>query len=84
VTEPILYVKRGCPYCGAAINYLNQRQITYREVDVVGNGKAMQELKNVSGQIRTPTMVWDGEVLADFGVEELEAFLTKRGIQAGK
>jgi glutaredoxin len=66
------------------LNYLNERKIAYREVDVVGNAKAMQELKDVSGQTRTPTLVWNGEVLADFGVEDLEGFLAKRGNQATK
>jgi len=76
--DPILYVKRGCPYCAAAIRYLDQHGIAFDKVDVLGNDEALQELEKVSGQDSTPTLVWDGQVLADFDVEELQEFLDKR------
>lgn len=72
---PILYVKSGCPYCKAAIDYLDQRNIGYDKVDVRGDDAKMQKLQELSGQTKTPTMDWDGEVLADFGTDELEEFL---------
>lgn len=75
---PILYVKRGCPYCKSAKNYLNQHQISYREVEVRSDPAAMKKLEEVSGQSKTPTLAWDGEVLANFGTDELETFLAKR------
>ena len=33
----------------------------------------------VSGQTKTPTLVWNGEVLANFGSDELADFLAARG-----
>ena len=45
-----------------------------------GNREAMQEMIDLSGQSKAPTMDWDGEVLADFGVDELIPFLKKKGI----
>jgi glutaredoxin 3 len=71
VIEPTLYVKTGCPYCAAAMNYLDEHHIRYRKIDVVRNQNAADELEKVSGQDSTPTLVWDGAVLADFGVEQL-------------
>lgn len=71
----ILYVKRGCPYCKAATNYLDQHQIPYQPVDVRGDPAELQKLQELSGQSKTPTLVWNGEVLADFGIEELVAFV---------
>lgn len=35
----------------------------------------MEKLKEVSGQTKTPTLVWNGDVLADFGTEELKTFV---------
>lgn len=72
---PILYVKTGCPYCKAAKDYLDQRSIGYDEVDVRGSDEGMKKLQDLSGQTKTPTLDWDGEVLVDFGTEELEGFL---------
>ena len=71
----ILYVKRGCPYCETAKDDLRRHHVAYREIEVLSNPAGMKKLEEVSGQSKTPTLVWDGEVLANFGTEELEAFL---------
>jgi hypothetical protein len=34
----------------------------------------------LSGQTKAPTMDWAGEVLADFGADELDAFLRERNV----
>jgi len=73
---PTLYVKRGCPYCKAATNYLDQHKIAYEAVEVRGDPGQMQELQELSGQTKTPTLVWNGDVLADFGTEELASFVS--------
>lgn len=75
MATPTLYVKRGCSYCKAATNYLDQHQIPYEAVEVRGDPAQMQKLREVSGQTKTPTLVWDGDVLADFGTGELEPFV---------
>lgn len=72
---PILYVKNGCPYCRAATEFLDERGIAYEAVDVRGSDQKMKKLQELSGQTKTPTLDWNGEVLADFGTEELEEFL---------
>ena len=76
--KPILYVKTGCPYCKAAMDYLDGNKIAYEKVEVRGSDSGMKKLQELSGQTKTPTMDWNGEVLADFGVEELEDFLRER------
>ncbi|MBA2586339.1 MAG: glutaredoxin family protein [Chthoniobacterales bacterium] len=75
VNKPTLYVKTGCPYCKVAMDYLDEHQVAYETVDVRGDDALIQKLQEVSGQTRTPTMVWDGAVLPNFGVDELEKFL---------
>lgn len=80
MNPPILYVKRGCPHCKLATDYLDRRKIEYTKVDVRGDATLMRKLKNLSGQTKTPTLDWDGSVLADFGIEELEKFLQNRGM----
>ena len=61
------------------MDYLDRRKIEYTQVDVRGDAALMQKLKDLSGQTRTPTLDWDGSVLADFGIEQLETFLQKLG-----
>lgn len=77
---PILYLKTGCPWCDEVVDYLARRKITVRKVVVSGNPTAMREMVELSGQSKAPTMDWHGEVLADFGVDELIPFLKRFGI----
>lgn len=77
---PILYIKTGCPWCAEVTAYLAQHNIPVETVIVSGNREAMQEMVDLSGQSKAPTMDWHGEVLADFGVDELVPFLKQRGI----
>ena len=77
---PILYLKTGCPWCDEVVDYLARRKITVRKVVVSGNPAAMREMVELSGQSKAPTLDWHGELLADFGVDELIPFLKRLGI----
>ena len=77
---PILYIKPGCPWCDDVIDYLNRKRIEVQTVIVSGNREAMLEMVELSGQAKAPTMDWHGEVLADFGEDELMPFLKQRGL----
>lgn len=77
---PILYVKAGCSWCEEVLEFLDSRRIGYRKVMVSGDAEAMQAMIDLSGQSKAPTMDWHGEVLADFGVDELVPFLKERGV----
>jgi glutaredoxin 3 len=78
---PILYIKTGCPWCVEVTDYLDRKNIEV-ETKVVSNDRsAMQEMVDLSGQSKAPTLDWHGKVLADFGVDELIPFLKKHGSQ---
>lgn len=62
------------------MDYLDEHQISYDQIDVRGDEEKTKELKDLSGQGRTPTLVWDGKILADFGVRDLEKFLAQQGV----
>ena len=72
---PVLYVKAGCPWCVDATAFLDKKGVDYREVDVLRNPQAMDEMVRLSGQTKAPTLKWADAVLADFGVDELEPFV---------
>jgi len=77
---PVLYIKPGCPWCDDVVAWLDQRKIEVETLVVSGNREAMAEMVALSGQSKAPTLDWHGDVLADFGVEELVPFLKKRGV----
>ena len=78
---PILYVKAGCPWCDEAIAFLDGNGVSYRLKEVRGDAAAYAEMEKVSGQTKAPTLDWRGDVLADFGVDELVPFLRKKNVK---
>ncbi|PIQ91472.1 MAG: NrdH-redoxin [Parcubacteria group bacterium CG11_big_fil_rev_8_21_14_0_20_39_22] len=75
-----IYTKRGCPWCDGARTFLKESKVEFKEKEVLGNSKYFDELREVSGQDKAPTMVIDGEVLADTDADEIEASLRQKGI----
>lgn len=78
---PILYTKAGCPWCAEAVEFLDEHGIGYRLKDVTADSAAFTELQTKSRQTKTPTLDWNGNVLADFGTDELIPFLRDRGVK---
>ena len=72
-----LFVKPFCGWCHEAKDWLEERGLAYEELDVVSDRAAFQEMKELSGQTRAPVIEVDGEVLADFDTDQLEAFWKK-------
>jgi glutaredoxin 3 len=63
-----------------AEEYLDSHGYKYKRVDVRRHPVAMEELRALSGQISTPTLVVEDLILPDFGPEELEDFLKEHNI----
>ena len=72
-----LFIKPYCPWCHKAIAWLDANQIRYETLDVITDAEAFAEMREISGQTLAPVIDVDGEVLADFGPEELAAFWEK-------
>lgn len=72
-----LFVKPFCGWCHEAKDWLEERGLAFEELDVVSDRAAYQEMKEISGQTRAPVIEVDGEVLADFDTDQLEAFWKK-------
>ena len=69
-----LFIKPYCGWCHKAIRWLDARGIDYETVDVIADAAAFDEMIRLSGQDLAPVIDVDGEILADFGPEELAAF----------
>jgi glutaredoxin 3 len=71
-----LYVKKWCPWCVEAEQWLRARGICYECLDVERDSVARMRMREISGQSLTPTLEMpDGDVLADFDTGQLERFL---------
>lgn len=69
-----LFIKPYCGWCHKAIRWLDERGIEYEEVDVIADETAFDEMIRLSGQELAPVIDVDGEILADFGPEQLASF----------
>ena len=72
-----LFVKPYCGWCDKAIRWLDDRKVTYETVDVMADEIAYDEMIRLSGQELAPVIEVEGEVLADFGPEQLPGFFSR-------
>jgi glutaredoxin 3 len=72
-----LFIKPYCPWCDEAVDWLDERGISYETFDVIADPKAMAEMVSLSDQTLAPVIDVDGEILADFGPDELAKFWEK-------
>ena len=69
-----LFIKPYCGWCDEAQEWLDARGIQYEKLDVISDSAARRDMLNLSGQTLAPVIEVDGEILADFGADELEAW----------
>lgn len=78
---PILFTKTGCPYCAEAVAFLDRNGVGYRLKNVSLDAAARAEMEQKSGQTKAPTLDWNGQILADFGLDELIPFLRSKNVK---
>ncbi len=69
-----LFIKPYCGWCHKATRWLDQRGVGYETIDVMADEAAYDEMIRLSGQELAPVIDVDGEVLADFGPDQLAEF----------
>jgi len=74
-----LFIKPYCGWCHEAMDWLDERGLAYQKLDVTADAAARKEMAALSGQTLAPVIEVDGEILADFGVDELEEWWKKHG-----
>ena len=72
-----LFIKPYCGWCHKAIRWLEARGLEYELIDVMASDSAWDEMIRLSDQDLAPVIEVDGQVLADFGPDELEEFWEK-------
>jgi monothiol glutaredoxin len=76
-----LFIKPGCPWCDDALEWFASRGIAHETLDVTRDAEARAEMFELTGQTRAPSVDVDGEILADFGNDELEAWWRENGFE---
>jgi glutaredoxin len=76
-----LYKKNGCPWAAAVVGFLKALDIPFATKDVSANPEFAAELRAKSGQVKSPTLEIDGNILADASVEDVAEYLEENGVQ---
>ncbi len=71
----IVYTKPNCDWGKELKEFLDASDIDYIEKNVMENTDYMDEMIELSGQLKVPTVVIDGAVYADTDVEEIRKVL---------
>ena len=69
-----LFIKPYCGWCDKGMRWLDDHDIAYKKIDVIADDAAFAEMVKISGQELAPVLDVDGQILADFGPEELPKF----------
>lgn len=69
-----LFIKPYCGWCHKAMRWLDDRDIDYERIDVIADEAAYDHMIRLSGQELAPVIEVDGEILVDFGPDQLADF----------
>ncbi len=69
-----LFIKPACPWCIEAKEWLDAREVNYETLNVTSDPDARKEMLDLTGQTKAPSIDVDGDILADFGADELEVW----------
>ena len=72
-----LFIKPYCGWCHKAMRWLNERKVDYEPVDVIADEAAYDEMIRISWQKLAPVLDVYGDILADFGPDQLAVFWSK-------
>lgn len=65
----------SCAYCNTLKDYLKNHNFSFEYIDVSGDGRALNEMVEKSGQMAVPVIDIDGEFIAGFDKKRIDELL---------
>ena len=72
MTEIRVFTAPSCPYCEMAKNFLSEKGLPFKEVDVRSDLQTRQEMIELSGQMGVPVIAVGKKVVVGFDRYRLE------------
>ena len=66
-----VYSTATCPYCKMLKDFLNEKNVSFENVDVGGNREAAMEMRDKSGQMGVPVLDIEGKIIVGFDKEAI-------------
>ena len=67
-----IYTTQTCPYCQMAKEFLKEKKIKFKEINVGKDYKAAQEMVRKSGQMGVPVIDINGQIIVGFDKDSLK------------
>lgn len=68
----IVYSTPTCPHCKRAKQFLEERGISYQDIDVASDASARDEMVKKSGRLAVPVIDIDGNITVGFDEASLK------------
>ncbi|MFO8163084.1 MAG: glutaredoxin domain-containing protein [Thermodesulfobacteriota bacterium] len=75
----MVYTSDSCPWCSKAKSYLRKNSVPFNEVNVSRNSSAAQDIFRRSGQMGTPQIDINGNIVVGFDQPKIDRFLGIKG-----
>lgn len=75
MAEITVYTTPTCPWCVRLKNYLEEKGVSYHEVDVSADQASAAQLVELTGQRSVPVLTQGGEYVVGFNPEEIDRLL---------
>jgi glutaredoxin-like YruB-family protein len=71
----IIYSTPTCVYCNTLKQYLGEKNIPYKEIDVSKDEKELEKMVNISGQMGVPVIDIEGDIVIGFDRQRIDELL---------
>ncbi|MEW6624309.1 MAG: glutaredoxin 3 [Bacillota bacterium] len=61
-----IYTTRNCPYCVAAMSFLDSKGLAFKEIDLTNDPDQMEKLKERTGWLTVPQIFIDDELIGGY------------------
>lgn len=75
MAKVIVYSTSWCPWCSRVKDFLKEKKIPFKDINVENNPEAAQEMANKSGQMGVPVIDIDGTIIIGFNEPEIRKAL---------
>lgn len=73
--DVIVYTTPTCPWCIRVKDYLNWKEVRFKEIDVSSDSESAREMIRKSGQRGVPVVEINGNIIVGFDQAEIDRLL---------
>ncbi len=74
-TQVIVYTTPTCHFCKAVKDYLTDKKVDYKEINVQADAQAADDMIRKSGQMGVPVIDIDDQIVIGFNKPKLDELL---------